>query len=434
MEGLDEEEGLVKELQVMMIQNLESHVIEVSVDINHRGTEQELYHRGVVHVQEGRLGLAVEEFTRILEIDGENVRALFSRAAAFNGMGRLDRAIEDYTHALVLDKSVGRMSRAPHDWSVADSPKLRRVDHPSSPPPSSPSKLERDLPSHLIPVAKSKVRSTSLLGPVAMQTSSPKKGSISITHNSTSKSSTSRANSLTTAGKGISKYQTSPRVSKLLVYDHDSPIKRHTIPRAEVDTSIIKLKPPQCQTSLSDLACLHLANGIKYKNESPPNYQAAIDEFTIALRYNLSEFTILFNRGFVYDKMCMHHEAIMDYSLAIDLDASNAYVFYNRGISYDKIHCYDLAYCDFDTALSLHPDHVDFLHNRGYCAYKLQRFDAALDDYTRVIKLHPTHYKAFYNRGVCRKKLGRVMEAEEDFREASIIKATYHTDGDMTIM
>lgn len=69
-----------------------------------------------------------------------------------------------------------------------------------------------------------------------------------------------------------------------------------------------------------------------------------------------------------------YNAAIEDYTRAIKIDPKNAYAYYNRGISLDRKGDFDEAIKNFTIAISLEPNKADFHHNRGFAYRKKKNF------------------------------------------------------------
>jgi len=63
----------------------------------------EHYHLAGDYVTQGKMDLAIEQYTKAISIDPEYAAAYFDRGIAFQGIGDYDRAIADYTQAIDLD-------------------------------------------------------------------------------------------------------------------------------------------------------------------------------------------------------------------------------------------------------------------------------------------------------------------------------------------
>ena len=108
--------------------------------------------------------------------------------------------------------------------------------------------------------------------------------------------------------------------------------------------------------------------------------------------------------------------AIEDYTLAIKVDPSYLPAFYNRGNVFAREGKYDEAIADFTTDLSLRPNHVQSLDSRGYTYMVLSdsadRYERkctylfmALNDYQQAIKLS-SQAGLYFNRAIVYRKMG----------------------------
>ena len=57
----------------------------------------------------------------------------------------------------------------------------------------------------------------------------------------------------------------------------------------------------------------------------------------MSLELNPINHKVLFNRGFILNRLGRFNEAIQDYLESIDINPGNPYAFYNLGIAYNKI-------------------------------------------------------------------------------------------------
>lgn len=55
----------------------------------------------------GLFAEAVADFTRVLEVEPQNVNAFFNRGSAYDSLGDFELAVSDYMHALDLDTQNG---------------------------------------------------------------------------------------------------------------------------------------------------------------------------------------------------------------------------------------------------------------------------------------------------------------------------------------
>ena len=118
--------------------------------------------------------------------------------------------------------------------------------------------------------------------------------------------------------------------------------------------------------------------------------------------------------------------AITDYSEAIKLDPTNALAYFNRGNAYDQLGEHDLAIADYTEAIKLDPTDPDAFNNRGQAYDNKGEFDLAIADYTRCDPPRQGRMRApFFNRGLALTNKGEYQRAIADFtRRSSSTRAT----------
>ena len=70
-------------------------------------------------------------------------------------------------------------------------------------------------------------------------------------------------------------------------------------------------------------------------------------------------------RGILHEEGGEWEAAVRDYTEAIKLDGTNATAYFNRGNAYDQLGQVDLAIADYTQAIKLDPTDPDFYNNRG---------------------------------------------------------------------
>jgi len=147
------------------------------------------------------------------------------------------------------------------------------------------------------------------------------------------------------------------------------------------------------------------------------NYQAAIDDFNLALQLSPSDADAWGNRGNAYRALGQYDRAIQDLDHAIAIRPGK-YDFNNRGSSYNGLTRYQEAVADFDQAIALDPDFSAAYYNRGIAHNALKQYKLAVKDFDFVIKKDPKDSEAFLRRSVARRALGDSDGADADLARA----------------
>ena len=101
---------------------------------------------------------------------------------------------------------------------------------------------------------------------------------------------------------------------------------------------------------LRRLADAHRHFGNQYSKRQ--EYQAAIGNYTRAIRLDSGYTDAFFNRGVLYwREMGQYEEAIQDLTRVLDLDPSRAKAYMNRGLAYKLQQEYPRAIADFQRYL-----------------------------------------------------------------------------------
>lgn len=146
-------------------------------------------------------------------------------------------------------------------------------------------------------------------------------------------------------------------------------------------------------------------------------YDEAIAEFTRGLE---SEPTAhLYNeRGLAYAEHGEHDKAIADFSKAHEIDPENPYSIMYRGNSHCDQGDLDLALADLSKAVELGPSLAVAWYNRGNVHARLGQLDAAVADFTKAVELDPMYGVAWFNRGNAYADRGEHELAIADYTKA----------------
>jgi tetratricopeptide (TPR) repeat protein len=158
------------------------------------------------------------------------------------------------------------------------------------------------------------------------------------------------------------------------------------------------------------------------KREEKKRLEAAITDYTEAIRLNPNDAYAYFRRGYTYGKLKQDDKAVHDYTKAIQLKPDYADAYHNRGYAYGKLKQYDKAVDDYTKAIQLKPDGAGAYFNRGSAYGKLKQYDKAVDDYTKAIQLKPDYADAYFRRGYAYGELKQYDKAVDDYTKAIQLK------------
>jgi len=126
----------------------------------------------------------------------------------------------------------------------------------------------------------------------------------------------------------------------------------------------------------------------------------------------------LLQRGVLYEAAGDKDAAIGDYTEAIKLDPSDPDVFNNRGQAYDSKGEPDLAIADYSQSIRLSRDNPRAFFNRGLAYANKAEYQRAITDFDQAIKLDPRDAEAYVSRGAVQEELGNEDAARADYRKA----------------
>ncbi len=180
-------------------------------------------------------------------------------------------------------------------------------------------------------------------------------------------------------------------------------------------TEAIRLKPDDADT--------YNHRGIAYTNVMQSD--KAISDFTEAIRLK-ADYAVSYGlRGIAYGYLHQYDKAISDYNRAIQLNPNQPFPYNYRGIAYDDLKQDDKAISDYNQAIQLKPDYAEAYNNRGYAYYHLKQYDQAIRDYTQCIRLKPNFVQAYNNRANAYDALGETAKAKQDRTKAKELGANH---------
>ena len=152
--------------------------------------------------------------------------------------------------------------------------------------------------------------------------------------------------------------------------------------------------------SESDVVRAGAYNNRGYFEDAAGNGEAAMADYTAAIRLDPDNADPFENRAVLYANQGDTDHAIADYTAAIEIDGQRSTAFANRGLAWATKGEPDKALADFNEAIRLAPDVASFYYDRGYSYQDISDLDAAIADFSEAVRLDPKLSDAFVSRGL----------------------------------
>lgn len=150
--------------------------------------------------------------------------------------------------------------------------------------------------------------------------------------------------------------------------------------------------------------------------------EEALADFAQVLKLKPNDVDTIYHRGLTLFNLKRYEEATKDFTDVINLSPGHRLAKLLRGEAYLWVDQYDEAIADFTSVLSKLPGDVPALIGRGRAFRNLGRFDEALSDLNSAVDLNPGNSMPLIDRGLTRQQSGELNAALNDFDQALIIK------------
>jgi len=206
------------------------------------------------------------------------------------------------------------------------------------------------------------------------------------------------------------------------------PVGVSITPTPAIDRSAVAAKQAQVESqpkpTVKELSAEeYITRGIA--NYDKADYDAAIADYSEAIRLNPQYATAYNNRGLARQAKGDLDGALADYNEAIRLNPQYANAYNNRGLARQAKSDLDDAIADYNEAIRLNPQFANAYNNRGNARYDKGDLDGALADYNEAIRLNPQFANAYNNRGNARQAKGDLDGALADYNEAIRLNPQY---------
>ena len=146
--------------------------------------------------------------------------------------------------------------------------------------------------------------------------------------------------------------------------------------------------------------------------------QAAIANYTEALKLNPRKASIYYQRGKSYYSQRVYEKAITDYTTGIKIKANYKNAYYQRALVYYELNDNEKAITDLTQTLRINPDYTKAYNKRGLIYYEIGDYKNAIQDYSQSIILNPKDSNTYINRGIARGATGDLEGGISDYTQA----------------
>jgi tetratricopeptide (TPR) repeat protein len=165
-------------------------------------------------------------------------------------------------------------------------------------------------------------------------------------------------------------------------------------------------------------------NGRAYAHNERSQYDLAIRDLDMAIRFDPTNTSSLNNRGYAYNGKGDWDRAIRDYDEAIRINPKFATAFGNRARSYQNKGDFERALHDFDEAIRLDPSAGKY-NLRGNAYFAKGDYERSITDYSEAIRLDPKSAVYANNRGNAYRNNKNYDRALSDLDEALRLNPNY---------
>jgi tetratricopeptide (TPR) repeat protein len=164
--------------------------------------------------------------------------------------------------------------------------------------------------------------------------------------------------------------------------------------------------------------------------ESLEYYRKALEDYSLALRFDHTNPEIYYKRAILRDRMGDREGALDDYTKIIQITPNYQQVapvytekyltlaHNQRGYILLAMGQIAKAEKDFTTAIAINPNYGEPYLGRASALFALGNKQQAETNYSNYLRFYPTNSKGYYYRGVVRHQLGNLEGALADYDQA----------------
>jgi tetratricopeptide (TPR) repeat protein len=153
------------------------------------------------------------------------------------------------------------------------------------------------------------------------------------------------------------------------------------------------------------------------KQEERKHYTSALEEYTIAIKFNPELYEGYERRGDIRIELWKDYSgAARDYSKALANPEKNFGLYFKRAKAYLKQKEYDKGIQDLDSAIALNSSYDSLYFYRAEVNHFIRHhFDKAIPDYNKIIELNKNFTDAWLGKALCLQSMGEYQQSIADF-------------------
>ena len=336
--------------------------------------EQEIYHQAVEKARAGDYQGAIQEFSRVIEINPNFAVAYYSRGLAKFDLGNREEAIPDYTQAIeinpdyidaYLGRGIARLALGDILGTIADANQIISINN------------------HYAPAYK-------LLG-------------------SAYRKQDNLEAAIATFKRGAELYlEQKDTVNCRKCLDRIKNLQYLPVSVVKTD-SHIKWEKADSKNFLTRML----------RRFEKGDRRGAIEDLNWALQVDPEDSQAYCCRGIIHYKQGDNLAAISDFNKALQFNDRDILAYRNRGMIRSQIGDFKGAIADFNAVLKIEPNNSLIYVTRGNTYRDMGAYQEAITDYEQALRINPNEAKAFYHRGIIYSRLEEMTKAIDDYQNAA---------------
>ena len=336
--------------------------------------EQEIYSHAVAKSRAGKYQEAIQDFSRIIEINPKFTKAYYGRGLAKFDLGNKEEAIADYTQALAINpnyidaylaRGIAKLIVGDISGTITDANQIITINNNYAP-------------------------AYKLLG-------------------NAYRKQDNQPDAIASFKRGAELYlEQKDAVNCRKCLDSIKQLQNVVSPAVKTDSNV-QWEKGDSKTFLTRML----------RRFEKGDRQGAMADLNWALQVDASDSQAYCCRGIIRYKQGDNLGAISDFNQALQFNNQDVLAYRNRGMIRSKMGDFKGAIADFDAALKIEPNNSLIYITRGNAYRDIGVYQEAIKNYEQALKINPNEAKAFYHRAIIYSRLEEMTKAIDDYQNAA---------------